>query len=168
MLTENEIAQPADDNNTYQLVQASSGKRFANYLIDMVFFYLVVIFWIIILSLVYPSIQDSFDENDNLFGAFADRIIGLLLYALLMSLVEAIFRGKSVGKLITGTKAVNEDGSDISFSTAFARGFSRAVPFNAFSALGHPCYPWHDKWTRTFVIDEKANRLYNKQLKSIQ
>jgi hypothetical protein len=31
------------------------------------------------------------------------------------------------------------------------------VPFEAFSALGTPSYPWHDKWTRTVVIDEKAS-----------
>jgi uncharacterized RDD family membrane protein YckC len=72
-----------------------------------------------------------------------------------------VFRGKSIGKLITGTKAVNEDGSDISFGKAFARGFSRAVPFDAFSALGDPSYPWHDKWTNTYVIDEKQTRLHN-------
>jgi uncharacterized RDD family membrane protein YckC len=84
-----------------------------------------------------------------------------------MSLIEAMFRGKSIGKLITGTKAVNEDGSDISFAKAFERGLARMVPFEAFSALGEPSYPWHDKWTKTFVIDEKEMRKQNDRMFSI-
>ena len=74
-----------------------------------------------------------------------------------MFLVEALFKGKSLGKLITGTRAVNEDGSNLSAKTALLRGLSRAVPFNAFSALGTPSYPWHDKWTNSYVIDEKES-----------
>jgi uncharacterized RDD family membrane protein YckC len=84
-------------------------------------------------------------------------LISLIFYALYMGLVEGVFKGKSLGKLITGTKAVNMDGSKISFATAFARGCSRAVPFCVFSAFGTPCYPWQDKWTNTLVIDEKKS-----------
>ncbi len=136
------------------LIQASSGKRFANYLIDFIFFYLIVAFWGIIIALVSPATIDDIDDSAG-FGLL-ERLFTLLLYGLIMGLLEGIFRGKSIGKFITGTKAVNEyDGTDISFTTAFARGLSRAVPFNAFSALGHPCYPWHDKWTRTIVVDER-------------
>jgi uncharacterized RDD family membrane protein YckC len=83
----------------------------------------------------------------------------MLMYSVYMALVETIFRGRSIGKFITGTKAVNEDGSSISFTTALARGFARIVPFEAFSALGNPSYPWHDKWCRTYVIDIKDSGL---------
>jgi len=76
-----------------------------------------------------------------------------------MSFVEAVFRGKSLGKLITGTQAVNLDGSSISMATAFGRGFSRAVPFCAFSAFGNPSDPWQDRWTDTMVIDQKLSKI---------
>ena len=72
----------------------------------------------------------------------------LILYGLYMFIVEAMFKGKTLGKLITGTRAVNEDGSNLSAKTAFFTGLSRVVPFEAFSALGTPSYPSHDKWTK--------------------
>ena len=56
-----------------------------------------------------------------------------------MSATEAILNRKSLGKLVTQTRAVILDGSQISASTAISRGFSRAVPFCALSALGTPC-----------------------------
>jgi uncharacterized RDD family membrane protein YckC len=88
-----------------------------------------------------------------------DRIVSLFLFAIYMGTIEAITKGRSIGKYITGTKAVNNDGSLISISTAFKRGFSRAVPFEPFSALGSPSLPWHDKWTDTYVIDIKQSGL---------
>ncbi|HEV8508744.1 MAG TPA: RDD family protein, partial [Chitinophagaceae bacterium] len=73
-------------------------------------------------------------------------------YGMYMGLIEAVFKGRSIGKLITGTIAVNNDGSRINGQTALLRGLSRAVPFNALSALGSPCYPWHDRWNKTYVV----------------
>jgi uncharacterized RDD family membrane protein YckC len=142
------------------LVQASGGQRFANYLIDLVGFFALLFFWGILLALVKPSAVDALNYSDNdVSASLLDRIITMVIFAVYMGLIEGIFKGKSLGKLITGTKAVNEyDGSDISFGTAFTRGFSRLVPFEAFSALGNPSYPWHDKWSNTIVIDEKETR----------
>src|SRR5690606_37410582 len=91
------------------------------------------------------------DGGFNLLG----RLVVLLFYGAYMGLIEAMFKGRSLGKLITGTIAVNEDGSRISALTAFLRGLSRAVPFNVFSALGSPCYPWHDKRNKTYVVEYK-------------
>jgi hypothetical protein len=58
--------------------------------------------------------------------------------------------------MITGTKAVNHDGSNISAKTAFLRTLCRLVPFEPFSAFG---IPWHDSWTHTHVIDVKQSQL---------
>jgi len=141
----------------YQLVQASSGKRFANYIIDLVVFYALLFGSGIIIGLLNPVALDSISEDDSVGFNLLDRLLGLVLYGLYMFVIEALFKGKSLGKLITGTRAVNEDGSNVSVKTAFFRGLSRAVPFNAFSALGTPAYPWHDRWTKSYVIDEKES-----------
>lgn len=74
---------------------------------------------------------------------------------------EAFFKGKSFGKLITRTRAVNLDGSAMTIRTAMLRALSRSVPLEAFSALGSPCNPWHDKWTKTMVMDEKTSTNYS-------
>ncbi|MGZ8557268.1 MAG: RDD family protein [Chitinophagaceae bacterium] len=140
----------------YHLVQARGGKRFANYIIDVLFLYALVILAAIVMAILNPVALDSFNEEDTGFNV-VDQLAGLLLYALYMFAMEAIFKGKSLGKLITGTRAVNEDGTNVSPRAAMLRGLSRAVPFNAFSALGTPSFPWHDKWTNTYVIDEKKS-----------
>lgn len=144
-------------DNEYQLVQASGGKRFANYIIDLVVFYALLFGSGIVIGLLNPSAFDSIPEDDSLGYNLLDRLLGLVFYGIYMFIVEALFKGKSLGKLITGTRAVNEDGSNITPKTALLRGLSRAVPFNAFSALGTPSYPWHDRWTRSYVIDEKES-----------
>ena len=140
-----------------ELVRATTGQRFANYLIDILVFYGLFFALGITLALLSPSTVENMDSGYSDYG-FLDRIISLALYGAYMGIVESIFKGKSLGKLITGTRAVNFDGSKISVSTAFARGFSRAVPFCAFSAFGDPCNPWQDRWTSTMVIDEKKSR----------
>ncbi|MFC0181634.1 RDD family protein [Pseudarcicella hirudinis] len=132
-----------------ELTPASTVKRFINYLIDVILFYILMLVIGLSIALFIPSLIETM-ANIN---AFADRILTLVLFALYMSVTEAIFKGKSLGKLITGTRAVNLDGSEISLSTAFGRGFSRAVPLCVFSAFGNPCNPWQDRWTDTVVID---------------
>jgi uncharacterized RDD family membrane protein YckC len=109
------------------------------------------------LALVNPSFLNSADDNTSGFN-FVERLIILVLYGFFMFLIEAIFKGKSLGKLITGTRAVKEDGTLLTTKDALLRGLSRMVPFEAFSALGSPSYPWHDKWSKTFVIDEKQSQ----------
>ncbi len=134
-----------------QLQQASHGKRFANYLID-------TIIYVVFLSLGYAayllmthSLDDTADQS------VLTNLLLTLILGLMYGLVEGLTKGKSLGKLITGTRVVNTDGTDISFKTAFLRGLSRLVPFEPFSALSSPSTPWHDKWTNTYVIDEKQS-----------
>jgi uncharacterized RDD family membrane protein YckC len=147
------------DNSESHLIRADTGKRFANYLIDVVVFYLLAMGVGVIIALVSPSTIMEMSDDTSPFGSITDRIISLVLYGVYMGIAESIFKGKSLGKLITGTRAVNIDGSPISAGTAFSRGFSRAVPFCAFSAFGTPCNPWQDKWTDTLVIDEKQSTI---------
>jgi len=134
--------------------RSSTGKRLANYLIDLVLFYVLLFMLGFILALLSPTFRELLIRMGSDFGLL-DRFITLLLYAVYMSAVEALFHGKSLGKLITKTKAVNLDGTQISTAAAFERGFSRAVPFCVFSALGNPCNPWQDKWTKTMVVNER-------------
>ena len=70
----------------------------------------------IILALLNPSAVDSLNDNSLGFNLI-DRIVSLFLFAIYMGTIEAITKGRSIGKYITGTKAVNNDGSLISIST---------------------------------------------------
>src|SRR6187200_2079680 len=107
------------DDFTPQLTQASSGKRLANYLIDLVSFYVFMyLFSYVLVNLSYDLAVIIYGDGHEIAG----RLIVLLLYGMYMGLIEAVFKGRSFGKLITGTVAVNEDGTRISGQTALIRG----------------------------------------------
>jgi uncharacterized RDD family membrane protein YckC len=136
-----------------RLVHANTGKRLANYFIDLVIFYLLFFVGALALFVASPDTAEGSSDTANTLWL---RLFAMLTYGLYMGLLEGVFKGRTVGKFITGTKVVNEDGSPISFSTALARGFCRIVPFEPLSAFGNP---WHDKWNKTYVIDVRGSRL---------
>jgi len=160
--------EPTEQNPTYNenllddmsvdLTQASSGTRFANLLIDRLILYVL---WRFILGPLAVNVIVSLGlYTDDRIGLFFELYLFALVFDLLIiAIQEATMGGKTFGKLITRTRAVNENGTPINFRTALMRSLSRAVPFEPFSALGAPCYPWHDRWTRTLVIDEKTSRV---------
>jgi len=146
------------DDENLNLIQAGGGKRFGNYIIDRVFLYIL---W----QIFFRTIGRKFvllmvSETDTLTTIYVKIYCMVLVLDLFFyTAVEFLGRGKTLGKLITGTRAVNEDGTYITFRTALLRSLSRIVPFEPFSAFGDPAYPWHDRWTRTYVIDDKQSRL---------
>lgn len=144
------------DGMSPQLARASSGKRFLNYLLDLILFIItLIIFQLVLYALSGQEPNDS-DTEGPLFN-----ILFSILFALFVGFQEALLNGKTISKFITNTKTVNLDGSDISFGTAIKRGFCKIVPFNQLSALGTPCIPWHDKWNDTMVIDLKSSKYFN-------
>lgn len=142
-----------------QLTPASTGQRFLNFLIDnlLMRFGLSILTGIgvgILLGLLFPDYMLRLSEDpesatsiDFFLLAYAVGIINYLLY---YTICEKAFKGYTLGKLITGTRAIRNDGGELTFKDAFMRSLSRLVPFEPFSALGG--YPWHDSWTNTMVI----------------
>lgn len=131
--------------------RVSHMKRLGNYIIDLIVFYIVIIFLGAFLGFIFPDFFSDINFDDPIIGLW-DRFFTLVFYALYMGISETIFKGRSIGKFATGTRVVNLDGSAITARTAFLRGLSRAVPFAAISALGSPSNPWQDKWTNTMVV----------------
>ena len=140
-----------------QLVPAGHGKRLANYLIDLFAFSILFSIVLVVWSSIDPERFSTAPQNtiQELFN----NLLVSVLYAFYMGIIEALFKGKSLGKLITGTRAVCRNGQPIDTKTAFYRGLIRIVPFCPLSGLGMPCNPWQDRWTQTMVIDEKRSVL---------
>ncbi|SFC20820.1 RDD family protein [Kaistella jeonii] len=74
----------------------------------------------------------------------------LLVYAFIMFLAETATKGRSLGKLITGTKVVKTDGSKLTMLELLKRNFIRAVPFDQLSFIGSK--GWHDNFSDTAVV----------------
>jgi uncharacterized RDD family membrane protein YckC len=138
------------------LEPASVGARFANFLIDSIVYYGA---FILIAGAFGIALQSSGDNLETSFMFRDDAGSILLQYAVSISTFLAVFtviegstKGKTLGKLITGTRARKKNGDVISWKDAFIRSLCRLVPFEPFSAFGG--FPWHDKWTKTIVTKE--------------
>lgn len=133
------------------LQPAPLGKRFLNLLIDVIGIWMFVFIIAIALGFASAGGSDSYtDDSDLLFQNF----IVYLFYLAYYTLIEGFTKGRSLGKLITGTVAVRADGSALTWKDAFLRSLCRLVPFETLSAFGR--MPWHDKWTKTMVVKKAS------------
>ena len=139
-----------------QLVPANPVKRFANYLVDVIIFSVLLTFLLVIAAPVYPLMNKIMQKQPIDLG---DQFLISFLYGLYMSVMEAVLKGKTLGKYITNTRAVNQDGWPVSSKTAFVRGLLRIIPFEQLSAISIPSRPWHDRWSGSFVVDERKSVL---------
>jgi len=144
-MIDNPIQNPADTEAAKSsMTIASSGQRLGNYILDLLFLY--AFGFVFGLALYIIGLGDFVDQmNDTLFGF----IIFLLYYV-----PQEAFFGWTLGKLITGTRVVDNFGLPISIGQAVGRGLCRFIPFEAFSFLGGGGSPvgWHDKIPKTLVV----------------
>ena len=155
-----QVDQPDIFDNHAEYVEASVGARFLNFLIDNLLMRFVLTYATsyligIILAFTSPDVLDTlaYSEGFNWTLFLYALIVGHLNYILYYTVCETAFKGYTLGKLITGTRAIREDGQPLTFRDALLRSLSRLVPFEAFSALGGN--PWHDTWTKTRVIKSR-------------
>jgi uncharacterized RDD family membrane protein YckC len=134
-----------------ELVMATGTRRFINYLIDVIAYYLLAILafmaLFIFLNLFYPEAAQIDERNTPLWA----YVFALLVFTSYYVFCESVF-GRTLGKLITGTRVVNKFGKTPDTKTILLRTLSRMVPFEAFSFLGSDPRGWHDRWTDTYVV----------------
>lgn len=142
-------------------VHASTGKRFLNFVIDTIAFYVIIILLVIPFAVLSPESFEPDASGNDPFEGFGWNLAGILFFFLYYALFEFVTGGRTLGKLLTGTKAVMTDGSKMDFSTTLKRNLIRMVPFEIFSYFGSPCQPWHDRWVDTMVMDIKQSAIKN-------
>ncbi|MFI5131510.1 MAG: RDD family protein [Chitinophagales bacterium] len=134
---------------------AATGQRFVNWLVDNLVMrfalsYVTGTFVGIMIGKFFPDYADrisySQDTWDLLLLGYA---VGIFNYLLYYTICEKAFKGYTLGKLISGTRAIRDDGKELTFKDALLRSLSRLVPLEAFSGFSKP---WHDSWTNTQVI----------------
>lgn len=146
-------------NTLYQFEYATQGQRFLNWLIDNLLIryglaYVTGTGIGYLLALVAPDFIYGI-VNDNNGGInwslwTLGFIIAYINYIIYYTVCEKLFKGYTLGKLITGTRAIRQDGNELTFRNALMRSLSRCVPFEVFS--GFSTLTWHDQWTDTMVV----------------
>ena len=131
---------------------ASQGKRFLNYLLDLVFIviFILVFYFIlgIILALVAPSTLSNMEEGNKLLQYLVSFIVSMIYYTSFETVT-----GKSIAKYITKTKVVTEIGEKPNFKMIAIRSLCRFIPLEAFSFLFNDGSGWHDTISSTKVIN---------------
>lgn len=139
-----------DDN------RVDKGIRFANYIIDLICYYVLFFGIFIILGIIDPEIYDWLDTLNGL----EDRLITLVGYVVFMILIESMTQGRSIGKMITGTQVIMIDGSKPNFGNFIGRNLIRGIILiDQLSFFGETGL--HDSWSNTRVIHKKR---YENQL----
>lgn len=140
-----------------EYTEASANQRFLNYLIDVVLMRFGIT-WatsyglVYFLNLVSPDLAyELFVEGPELLALYVVAFLNHIFY---YTICEKAFRGYTLGKLITGTRAIREDGEELTITDALLRSLCRLVPFETISIwFGNG--PWHDTWTKTKVIQTR-------------
>jgi len=165
---ENLTRQPNDDqqkdylleeeNSLYQYEYATAWQRFFNFLIDNLLMnyglsYLTGFLLGIILKELAPEFLTKIVYGGGTFSIdmfLFSYLISSFNYLLYYTLCEKLFKGYTLGKVITGTRALRQDGNELTFKDAILRSLSRLVPFEILS--GFSTLTWHDSWTNTMVV----------------
>ncbi|KFF06981.1 RDD family protein [Flavobacterium reichenbachii] len=146
-------------NSTYILDEtllASNGQRFLNYILDTIIIIALVFLLSILLALaaILLGFKGVLIWMGNV-GNLEERLIFVVIAIFYYAFAEGLF-SRSLGKLITGTIVVDENGKKPSFGTIFKRSLCRAIPFDALSFLGSSGIGWHDSISDTYVVNKKA------------
>lgn len=132
-----------DENG--ELRDASKSARFFNYILDSVGTLAFSVICVFVLNMI--GMKHLVDREDRNF-------ILLLFSFVYYVLFEGVW-GTTPGKLVTGTRVVNEKCEKIDFGNALGRTLCRFIPFDALSFLFMQRGGWHDSITKTRVVETR-------------
>ncbi|WP_437897300.1 RDD family protein [Sorangium sp. So ce124] len=155
-------AQPAESYNPYEppkadasaalrpearsrLRLASGGRRLVNLIVD----YMGLMLFTFLVGVIFGLLGGA-----EVFERTNDTLLGLVIMFAYYVSMEAIF-GATLGKLVTGTRVVMEDGSRAGLGRIALRTLCRFIPFEAFTFLtrrGAAPVGLHDGLSKTRVI----------------
>lgn len=133
--------------------KSSRNKRFLNNLIDFIVYFLLFL----ALSAMFGAglgfsgnLEVLEDENTVTIFSYLLSYFTIFLY---YSVFEYYSKGKTLGKYITKSRALREDGSVMNFSECALRSVCRFIPFDRLSFLGSN-RGWHDRFSKTMVVED--------------
>ena len=135
-------------------------KRFLTFVIDRAVLYGIFFFWGLIAGATGLGLDLLYEIAYN---RFLDILVTVVVYVAYCGILEYA-SGKTIGKILVGTRVVKEDGSKPDLVTIIKRSLCRIIPFDAFSFLSNNPRGWHDSFSDTIVVDESSLHSYSKAL----
>jgi len=144
-----------------QSVLASKNQRFLNFIIDRVFFLVIMLVFGFLLGVIANLTGDYswVDWLQNI-DPLTDALVSILINLLYYFVFELAF-GKTIGKFITGTIVISKGSNELNATQVVYRTLSRIIPFEPFSFFGNDPIGWHDSNANTLVVDVKK---YNSEI----
>lgn len=146
------------NNSTYILNKkliSSDRDRFFNCIVDFVFILILIfistLFIVIVGNIFQLDVYNMWVEVIIFLGMTGTYISFAIFYYLVF---ESLF-GRTMGKIITGSIVVDENGLKPGFSIVCIRTLSRLIPFDALSFLSKSGRIWHDSLSKTYVVEKK-------------
>lgn len=141
------------------LAPAGRWRRFFTWVIDYACFTLLAI----VVAIPYATwLAINGDEaglaameQPNLARDYAVGMLAIMLYYVPM---EGLF-GFTIGKLVTGTRVVNEQGARPTWGQVFGRTLCRFIPFEPLSIFASGksgVRAWHDSVPKTWVVRRRS------------
>jgi uncharacterized RDD family membrane protein YckC len=120
--------------------------RLANFIIDTS-----------IISGIYIYLNSNYQITQEP-GLSRTNVLGLIVFIIYYSLCEWLF-GKTMGKFITKTSVLNDNGTKLNFSRALIKSVMRLIPLVQWTYVGKISHGWPDRFTNTMVIpDTEINK----------
>ncbi len=136
---------PASDvEENVELVEATKGRRFVNFLLDAIALSILTPFFVSAPLVTTRGIRSP----DEVWLWFLGIQFGYYFFS------EGLF-GRTPAKLLTGTRVVDLDGARPTLWRIFRRTLSRFFPFEPLSFLTRGT-GWHDRWSDTVVVYVRA------------
>lgn len=153
----------AENKDDWEEVElASTAQRFATFVFDMLFLSLFLSVFLSIMNFLgFEHMTQEFLRGikanpSNELGPYLKSSSICFFVSLIYYFPQEWVSGRTLGKLLTGTQAINDDGRDLTLVRALSRACFRWIPFEPFSFLflihhGKP-RGWHDRFSKTLVI----------------
>jgi len=139
------VARIAEQEST-AIVPAERWRRFVNFLIDYIAF---VVFGAVIGAIL--GVAGGIGAVEKLQSVGMQYLTGIVVMLIYYVPQEAMY-GRTLGKLVTGTKVVDKNGNPPTWGKAFGRTLCRFIPFEAFSFFMADARGWHDSIPKTYVV----------------
>ena len=139
--------------------------RLINWILDII----MLIFLFLLLITIVIAVSQSYG-NKEIPAYFIVNPIGQFTFITIIRLIYYIFFetlfGQTIGKFITKTIVVDENGERVTHEVILIRTLCRLIPFYEFSFFGIPCRGWHDSISKTYVVNkdllkEKKKEFYS-------